>query len=284
MDFNLKPLISIGLSFYNDELFLEDSINSIINQTYSNWELILINDGSTDESDLLIQKIIKNNPQITYINDSENKGLIARLNQMIQISKGDFFVRFDADDIMFKNRLEEQLNIMQLYPDLDIVASSAVIIDEKNNITGLRESLTKLPLKLKSPPFIHPSVMGRIDWFKKNGYTDGYIRAEDFELWIRTYINLKFHTIKAPLIFYREGNINLKNYIKSVKTSNLLLKENYSNDFYFYYLQFIKNWLKIIVYTMLGFFDFQYLLSTRRSKKLNLRDKQFFQSILKKST
>lgn len=284
MDFNLKPLLSVGLSFYNDELFLENSINSIINQTYSNWELILINDGSTDKSDLIIQKIIKNNPQIIYINDSKNKGLIARLNQMIKISKGDFFVRFDADDIMFKNRLEKQLNIMQLCPDIDIVASSAVIIDEKNNITGVRESLTKLPQKLISPPFIHPSVMGRIDWFKKNGYSDGYLRAEDFELWIRTYKNLKFHTLKEPLIFYREGNINLKNYIKSIKTSNLILKEEYANDFIFYNLQLFKNQLKIIIYSVLGFFNYQHLMSLRRSKKLNLREKQFFESILKKST
>ena len=247
MDNNLKPLISIGISFYNCEDYIELAVKSVLRQTYSNWELILINDGSSDSSLDIAKRLASGDNRISLVNDDLNLGLARRLNQMIDLSNGEFFVRFDADDIMFPDRIMTQLMAFNNYQDLDIVSSSAVIIDEKNKVTGIRKSSSKLITPLIGVPFIHPTIMGRISWFKMHKYKDGYIRAEDFELWLRTQHNLKFKTLEEPLIFYREGNVNLNNYIKSVKTTNILYKEYYGINKLFYFKLRIKNYLKIVI-------------------------------------
>jgi len=281
MENNLKPLLSIGISFYNNEKTLQLAINSVLKQTYTNWELILINDGSTDSSEYIAKSLISNIERVIFINDKINKGLVFRLNQMIDLSRGDFFVRFDSDDIMFPFRLEKQLDVFLEFKNIDIVASGAVIIDTENNITGLRNSLRVMPKKLISSPFIHPSVMGKISWFRENKYKIGFNRAEDLELWLRTYKHLSFYTIREPLIFYREGNINLQNYLNTASTIKHVYREYFFKNKLYLQRLLIKNQIKIYIYSFFGIFNLQYILASFRNKSLNSVDRNQYTLLLK---
>ncbi|PIG99080.1 glycosyltransferase family 2 protein [Deinococcus sp. UR1] len=203
---NTRPLLSIGLPFYNAEEYIQKAITSILAQTYTNWELILINDGSTDESLLQVKKFT--DPRITLISDGENKGLSHRLNESVDLSNGEFYVRMDADDIMISNRLEIQLQYMINHPEYHVIGAGAYIIDNKDQVTGMRygNPFDKHDFQsvLENGGFIHPSVFGRTAWFKTNPYDATAERCEDIELWLRTVDHSHFGQITEPLLFYRE--------------------------------------------------------------------------------
>ena len=201
--------ITIGLPFFNAEEYLSLAIYSVLNQNYRDFELILSDDGSTDHS-LNIAKMYKD-PRIVIVADKKNKGLPYRLNEQVKLAKGEYFVRMDADDIMFPDRLYKQLNFLEKNPEIDIVGSNIVVINEVNEILGIREY--RLPNSnidlFYSIPFAHPSVMGRTAWFMRHKYNEGLNGYEDSDLWIRSYNESKFGLLKEPLIFYRDS-LNLK--------------------------------------------------------------------------
>lgn len=203
---NMRPLLSIGLPFYNAERYIQKAITSVLAQTYTNWELILINDGSTDESLLQVNEFT--DPRITVISDGENKGLSHRLNESVDLSNGEFYIRMDADDIMISSRLEKQLQYMISHPECHVIGAGAYIIDGKDQITGMRygNPFNKHDFQsvLKNGGFIHPSVFGRTAWFKANPYDTTAERCEDIELWLRTVDYSHFGQIIEPLLFYRE--------------------------------------------------------------------------------
>ena len=227
-------LVTVGISVYNCEKYLSDSIKSVLNQTYKNLEIIILNDGSTDNSFEIINSF--NDSRIFYVNDGFNKGLVFRLNQMCEIASGDFFVRMDADDIMFADRIERQLNIFKQYPQIDIVHGSAISIDDKNNILGIKIAMPIVDRKslLKGAAPIHPTIMGRLDWFIENNYSVDYYLMEDFELWYRTVNFTNFATIKKPILFYRElSQKNSFKYLKMIPSRKKFVKK--------YYLHFFKS-------------------------------------------
>ena len=210
-------LVTIGLPIYNAEIFLSDCIKSILNQTYKNLEIILVNDGSTDNSLEIIKKF--QDPRIKIINDGLNKGLIFRLNQMVEISNGEFFVRMDADDIMFPDRIENQLKVFKTNSDIDLVHGDAVSINDKNCIIGYKTSI-KIENKkqiLKGITPIHPTVMAKKKWFCENVYLSDFLLIEDLELWYRTIEFSNYCNLNEPLIFYREiSQNNSKKYLASM--------------------------------------------------------------------
>lgn len=208
-----QPLVTIAIPIYNADSFLRDAIQSCINQTYKKWELLLMCDGSTDNSTIIANEMALKDSRIRVIDDGENRGLIYRLNQSIAIAKGEFYARMDADDIMYITRIEEQIKFFKNYPDADVVGTSIMTIDDKNNIigSGFYQGVVS--------SFVHPSVMGKTLWFKNNPYAKWPLRAEDKELWLRTFTTSKFYTIGKPLLFYREFGIpTFSKYFSSQKT------------------------------------------------------------------
>lgn len=204
MDKNIK--VTIGLPVYNCEQTIELTIKSILDQTYKNFELIITDDGSTDNSIEIIKEF--NDPRIKLYKDGINKGISYRLNQQIDLAVGDYFMRMDADDLMFPNRIEKQVDYLEKNKDVDVLGSFAVVIDDENKILGIRKSELKKDNKfLESTVFIHPTVCGRIEWFKKLKYKDKFKGVEDLDLWIRGQANSNYKVIKEPLIFYRDSLI-----------------------------------------------------------------------------
>lgn len=244
-------MVTVCIPFYNDRYFLKYAIQSVINQTYKNWKLILLDDGSTDGS-LKIAKSYLCDERIEVISDGENKGLIYRLNQSIDLTKTKYYARMDADDIMHPKRLETQFNILSNNVKIDVLGSSAYSINKYNNIRGIKGNNNHSLIKCTS--FIHPSICGKTEWFLKNRYNNLAERFEDYELWHRTVENSTFYLINTPLLFYREfGGSYYKKYYRTFKTSlQYLYKEsNLSIKNKLYYLQFnLKCFVKSIVYKL----------------------------------
>lgn len=249
--------VTIGIPFYNAEKYLADAIKSVINQSYENWNLILLNDGSNDSSLEIAQSFVSD--KISVVSDGENKGLVYRLNELTELADGAYYARMDADDIMHFQRLEKQVVLLQQDLSLDVVGSSYFAIDDNNQIIGLWEAKSKpenVVDILKNGCFAHPSVTGRLEWFKNNKYDDNWERMEDLELWLRTFSNSKFRNIDEPLLFYRVFGIPvISKYVKSNLGIIKLLqkrekyKMTFCNSLYFSVLYFFK----IVVYTVLNF-------------------------------
>ena len=194
---NNRPLVTIAIPIFNAGNFLEFAIQSVVNQTYTSWELLLMEDGSTDNSSIIARRFSKIDERIKFISDGSNKGLVYRLNQSIQLAKGDYYARMDADDVMMFFRIEKQVNIMLSDETIDVLGSSTMFIDSENNISGSRNMSGNVIA------FIHPSVLGKTEWFRNNPYDPTAFRVEDKDLWYRTSYKSHFVNIEEPLMFYR---------------------------------------------------------------------------------
>ncbi len=258
------PLVSIAIPIYNAGKYLDYAICSCINQTYTNWELLLMCDGSTDNSLQIAELYAAKDGRITIVNDGTNKGLVYRLNQSVQLAKGKYYARMDADDIMCVHRIEEQVNFLESHPNIDIVGTSIMIIDNNNSIVSSGASVGEVEA------FIHPTVMGYTEWFRRNPYSDWAVRAEDMELWCRTNNNSRFWSMERPLLFYREFGVpTLK---KTLMTQRTLLKifsryRRYGKTLRWAIENILLTIIKMFIYTffaMIGKIDF--VISRRRRK------------------
>jgi len=196
------PLVTIGLPMYNPGRFLDLAVRSVFAQTYKNWELIIVDDGSTDGSLEKVRRI--RDPRVKVLTDGHNRGLPYRLNQIAEQASGLFLARMDADDAMHPKRLEEQVEILMTQPDADGVTSGAILLDVSNNPIGLLPGVApSLVEVLARGGYLHPSLVVRREWALKNRYSEEYPRAEDRELFIRTYSESKIAVLNTPLYFYR---------------------------------------------------------------------------------
>lgn len=269
-------LVSIGIPFYNSEEYLDFAIRSVLNQTYTHWELFLLDDGSDDNS-LSIAKKYEYDSRVTVISDGQNKGLPYRLNELTLLASGKYYARMDADDIMFPERIETQLIFLEDNSDVDVVGSSAVSINYRNNICAYRAINKILDRKkesiLKGYCFIHPTIMGKMSWFKNNEYREEIKKAQDIDLWLRTISHSNFININKPLLFYREGNIpTVKKYVETLLCMKEIIARNKDIDFLFRVVYLITIHLKAIVYLLLSIFGLTDFLIRKRGKVLKRTD------------
>ena len=143
-----NPLVTIAIPFYNSGEYLKYAVKSVLNQTYANWELILLNDGSTDNYEDIISEF--EDKRIRFINDGYQLGLPARLNQLSLIAHGEYYARMDADDIMHPQRIELQVEFLVKHPEIDVVGSYAYYIDKDNSILGVSKELYQQPKTIVS--------------------------------------------------------------------------------------------------------------------------------------
>lgn len=207
--------VTVGISYYNPGRFLRLAIQSVFAQSVQDWQLVLVNDGSTDDSPAFVRSI--SDSRVLSLNDGCQKGLPARLNQIAAAADSPLLARMDADDIMHPMRLERQLAFVQENPDVDVVGSYAYSIDVDNRPIGLLgdRPMPRSPFEVfVRGCFVHPSVLARTAWFRSNPYSELYPRAEDAELWARTVDSSTFRCIPEPLLFYRDVGVSqLKKYL-----------------------------------------------------------------------
>ena len=197
------PCVSVVMSVYNGEQYLVESIQSILNQTYSNFEFIIINDGSTDQT----EKIIKSykDPRITLIDNSINHGLVYSLNLGFSKARGKYIARMDADDISRSDRLAKQVEFLEGHSDIGIVGSNCICIDENGHRLFInRKPALDLEIRwvnLLQNPFVHSSVMIRKCMSTDNEYIYPSIKwVEDYMLWSKLLSNTKGANLSLPLI------------------------------------------------------------------------------------
>lgn len=210
MNMEEKPLVSVIMGAYNCEKTLERAVNSIIEQTYNNWEFIICDDCSTDETLTILKKFEKRDARICVLHNAQNMRLAASLNRCLNIAQGKYIARMDADDESLPRRLETQIRFLEEHPEYDVVGCNRMIFDEKGD-RGIRTSIEfpNQSILMKDTPFAHPTiVMKKSVYDALGGYTvsKATMRAEDLDLWFRFYEKgFKGYNLQQVLYRYREG-------------------------------------------------------------------------------
>ncbi len=200
-----QPLVSVLMSFHNARDTLLRSIRSLLWQTYPHWELILLDDGSTDGSAEILKSI--DDPRIRLYGDSLCRGLPARLNQGVSLARGQYIARMDADDVAFPARFEKQITYLQNHPEVDLLATSTLLVNEHDQAIGVltaaqsHEEISRRPWH--GFPMPHPTWMGRAEWFRQNPYDELARKAQDQSLLYRTYRTSHFAGLAEVLLGYR---------------------------------------------------------------------------------
>ena len=271
--------VSIGIPFFNPGDYFKASIESVLNQTYSDFELILLDDGSTDDS-LSVAHSFKDS-RIKVISDGENKGLPYRLNQLIDVSKGEYMARMDADDLISSTRIAKQVHYLDSQHKIDLVTTGLCSITNANVVIGYRNPRKKSAdnISLEDTIFgkadiAHATIMARNSWYQRNRYNENAKLMEDYQLWIDAALknDLNVGYISAPLYFYREES--------SVSSQKAIIA--YKNQFsivssqYFSYLSLFKKikfsllcFIKIGIVFSLNIFKNSNRLLALRNKNTN---------------
>ena len=199
------PHVSVVMSVFNGERFLAEAVESILHQTFSDFEFIIINDGSSDKSADILSKYEHLDERV-HIYHQENRGLIASLNRGLDFVRGKYLARMDADDVSLPYRLAEQVSILEQRPELVILGSAYEVIDGCGKSTGVvrppsQDTAIRWEMLFQCA-FAHSSVMLRLDGLRQQrlAYDDNALYAEDYELWSRLLVQGQGMNYSKPLI------------------------------------------------------------------------------------
>lgn len=222
--------VSVLLPAYNSEKTIGATIDSILHQTFTDYELIIINDGSTDNTENVITNYHDN--RIQYYKNECNIGLIATLNRGLKLCSGKYIVRIDADDIMLPSRIEKQVKYMDENPSLVASGSSVIKFNENGFKKIYTPPLTSYAISygiLLGSPIPHPASIIRRDTLLKNKieYKEKYVCAEDYRFWYDLSKCGNLANIEEPLLMYRisESQISTRQNVKQVKMSIVIRTE-----------------------------------------------------------
>lgn len=204
-----KPLVSIVMSTYNDSRFLKETLNGVLKQTFKDWEFIVINDVSSDNTDEILRMYQKKDKRIIYIKNHKNAGLTKNLNKGIDLSRGDFIARVDGDDYWTdKTKLQVQVDFMLHNPKCGIVGCFAYAIDARGKrlfeIVYPTDDKDIRKIMLRHGPFVHSSVLIRKRILIKIGkYNNKHTYSEDYDLYLNLGTTSEFHNIPKFMVNYR---------------------------------------------------------------------------------
>ncbi|SFQ84310.1 glycosyltransferase family 2 protein [Hymenobacter arizonensis] len=215
------PLVTVLMPVYNAELYVKDSINSILEQSFCDFELIVFNDGSTDRSRDVILSILDS--RIVFIDSSVNVGYVAHLNNGLDIARGKYIARMDADDIALASRFEQQVALLEQQPEIGLCGTAFSTFDA--------QSVTiKLPVKdfqirefmLRDSPMGHPTVMFRSKLVKDYGlrYNQKFMPAEDYKLWYDFSKITQLANLPEVLLNYRVHSHQVSSYLSQNQRNN----------------------------------------------------------------
>ena len=207
------PTVSVLMPVYNGDKFMHEAIDSIINQSYKNFEFIIINDGSDDNSSEIISSY--KDSRIRLIDNKKNIGLVSSLNRGLDVVRGEYVARMDCDDISTKDRLDVQVKFMDKNKQIGASGSFYYLMRNK------KKAIADFPLTEKeiecfllfNSPIAHPTSILRMSLIKKNHlrYSSEYIHAEDYDLWSRISEYSELANIARPLLYYREHEKQITN-------------------------------------------------------------------------
>lgn len=201
---------SVILPIYNGEAYLKQAIDSVLNQTFKDFELLLLNDGSTDSSEEIIDGYVKKDKRCKKFS-WQNQGLIKTLNTGIEKAQGEIIFRMDADDICHPERFEKQFQYLELHPDCVVLGSRVLLIDEEGmpikvfSVPSEHEDIDRENFIGGGAAIVHPSVALRKEaLINLRGYRDKYTHAEDIDLFLRLAEHGAIKNLSDILLEYRQ--------------------------------------------------------------------------------
>tara|TARA_Y100000022_G_C13243591_1_gene373662 strand:+ start:499 stop:1560 length:1062 start_codon:yes stop_codon:yes gene_type:complete len=282
-----SPLISVILPVYNSESYILKCLESLKNQSNQNFELILIDDGSTDETLLISKKYLKIhfNHRYRLIINRINIGITKSLNKGVKVAKGKYLARADADDIYEPNRFELQLKFLEKNSNISLVGSNVKYIDKNEKFLNFSD----LPIDhfniwsrlFFHNPLIHSTIFFRRDIFKKSPYNEKFNTTQDYDMYCRIINCYKIVNIKKPLANYRIHNQSIsktKHHIQ--KRNTLMIQKN------FYTLNF-DNYFPLKKFKLFNNFfmsDYNHIINNVKDFKKFLLDMIDLLNNLKKKT
>jgi glycosyltransferase involved in cell wall biosynthesis len=207
-----STLVSVGMPIHNCEQTIAVAVRSLLNQTFENWELLLIDDGSTDQTVALARSF--SDPRIHVLADKSHRGLVFRLNQAIDLSRGRYFARMDGDDVSYPERLRLQVEYLEKHPEIDLLGGGILIFGQDGEVLGTREARTSHGDICRRPwagfYFAHPTWMGKTEWFQQHRYRFDALRCEDQDLLLRTHERSRFAALPEIVLGYREEALSVR--------------------------------------------------------------------------
>ena len=208
----MKPALTVLMPVYNGEKYLGQAVESILDQTFAGFDLLIIDDCSSDRSVDIIRSY--RDSRIRLVQNDRNRGLIGTLNEGIELAERSYIARMDQDDISMPERLRKQIEFMETHPEVAVCGCWAVEIDENGNSLRKRETPVG-PQMVKDcwrpSPIIHPSAFMRTAIAKKYTYDKNFIDAEDYELWLRIAKDHPIDNIPEYLLHYRMNSSGITN-------------------------------------------------------------------------
>jgi hypothetical protein len=202
------PTVSVVMSVFNGERYLAEAVESILGQSFDDFEFIVINDGSTDHSGAILESYLKKDSRLVVYHQ-DNRGLVEALNRGCAIARGKYIARTDADDIAIGDRLMRQVDYMKKHPEIGVLGGAVEIIDPtgkalETHVNPIKDKDIKLALLRGDCPFWHPSVLMRTDVFvATGGYRKIVIGAEDYDLWLRIGEHHQLANLEVVVLKYR---------------------------------------------------------------------------------
>ena len=252
----MDGLISVIMAVYNCQNTVQDAIESIINQSYQNFELIICDDGSTDKTAKIINECKRKWPnKIIFIQNEKNCHLPYSLNHCLKYAKGEYVARMDGDDISYKNRFENQVNYLKSHKEMQLVGTAMDVFDGTSIVGRVSRPLVADYRNIfNETPFCHATIMSyRYVYENLGGYSleNSVLRNEDLDLWFR-FFKKGYCGGNLPESLYRvTDDINALNRRKMkyrINTSKVLYKGYKMLDFPFYYI------IKVVMPVLKGLF------------------------------
>lgn len=218
-----KPTVSVILPVYNCELYIYDAVQSILNQSFTNFELIIIDDCSTDATVAIINSF--KDSRIRLIVKEKNSGYTDSLNYAISICKGEFIARMDGDDISLPERFQKQVDFLNANKDV-IMCGTGIQIMDSDKLLFHPSSHDAIKVKLCfSNAFFHPTVMFRKDVFAHFHYNKEFEPAEDYDLWAQLVFKGKVMNIDEVLLKYRVHTNQISNYKNEIQINAMTIAQ-----------------------------------------------------------
>lgn len=227
-----NDLVSVIMGVYNTEQnMLNKAINSLLNQTYKNIEIIIVNDNSTDQSTLKLLKDFETNKKIKIINNEQNLGLTRSLNKALEFVNGKFIARMDSDDICELDRIQYQVDFMKEHPNIDVLGGSIQNIGLNHSITHIEKNHNQIAVGLlfKNNYIVHPTVMMRRKVILNNHYDVKYSKSQDYALWCKFVSMAKLHVDSRIVLKYRIHLNQATNAAKDIQNECAIkIRSNYA--------------------------------------------------------
>ena len=207
-----QPLVSVAMPVRNCGKTLRAAIRSILWQTYPHWELLILDDGSTDETAEIARSFA--DPRIRVLADGVRRGLPVRLNEAISQSKGSYLARMDGDDVAYPERLERQIRFLEGHPEMDLLGAGILVFRGEGQPRGTR-TIFRTHAEICRRPWAgfylpHPTWMAKTVWFRKYRYRSQAVRLEDQDLMLRAYQLSNFASLPDILLAYREDSFSVR--------------------------------------------------------------------------